>query len=52
MNCSDLGSGFCIGNNYKVALSNLYLDPLDQQMAQHGGEMVRYADEVVLCNVF
>jgi RNA-directed DNA polymerase len=31
-------------------LSNLYLDPLDQQMAQQGSEMVRYADDfVILC---
>ncbi len=31
-------------------LSNIYLDPLDQLMAQQGFEMVRYADDfVVLC---
>jgi len=31
-------------------LSNLYLNPLDHEMAQHGFEMVRYADDfVVLC---
>ena len=31
-------------------LSNLYLHPLDQQMAQQGREMVRYADDfVILC---
>jgi RNA-directed DNA polymerase len=31
-------------------LSNLYLHPLDQQMAQQGSEMVRYADDfVILC---
>lgn len=31
-------------------LSNIYLDPLDQMMAQAGYEMVRYADDfVVLC---
>jgi RNA-directed DNA polymerase len=29
-------------------LSNLYLNPLDQQMAQQGCEMVRYADDFVL----
>lgn len=29
-------------------LSNLYLDPLDHQMAQAGIEMVRYADDFVL----
>lgn len=31
-------------------LSNLYLDPLDHQMAEQGFEMVRYADDfVILC---
>jgi len=31
-------------------LSNLYLNPLDHQMADAGFEMVRYADDsVVLC---
>lgn len=31
-------------------LSNIYLDPLDHQMAQAGYEMVRYADDlVVMC---
>ena len=31
-------------------LSNLYLNPLDQQMSQAGFEMVRYADDfVILC---
>jgi RNA-directed DNA polymerase len=31
-------------------LSNLYLDPLDQQMARQGLEMVRYADDfIILC---
>lgn len=31
-------------------LSNIYLHPLDQQMAQRGFEMVRYADDfVILC---
>lgn len=31
-------------------LSNIYLDPLDRQMAEQGWEMVRYADDfVVLC---
>jgi RNA-directed DNA polymerase len=31
-------------------LSNLYLNPLDQQMAQQGREMVRYADDfIILC---
>jgi RNA-directed DNA polymerase len=31
-------------------LSNIYLDPLDHQMAEQGYEMVRYADDfVVLC---
>ena len=31
-------------------LSNIYLNPLDHQMAQAGFEMVRYADDfVILC---
>lgn len=31
-------------------LSNIYLDPLDHQMAESGFEMVRYADDlVILC---
>lgn len=31
-------------------LSNIYLDPLDHLMAEHGLEMVRYADDfVILC---
>jgi RNA-directed DNA polymerase len=31
-------------------LSNIYLDPLDQEMAHSGYEMVRYADDfVILC---
>lgn len=31
-------------------LSNIYLDPLDQMMAEQGIEMVRYADDfVILC---
>jgi RNA-directed DNA polymerase len=31
-------------------LSNVYLDPLDHLMVQHGFEMVRYADDfVILC---
>ena len=31
-------------------LSNIYLDPLDHQMAEAGIEMVRYADDfVILC---
>ena len=31
-------------------LSNIYLDPLDHEMAQRGIEMVRYADDfVILC---
>ena len=31
-------------------LANLYLNPLDHQMAQRGWQMVRYADDlVVLC---
>ena len=31
-------------------LSNIYLDPMDHQMAQRGIEMIRYADDfVILC---
>ncbi len=30
-------------------LANLYLNPLDQQMARSGWEMVRYADDFVVC---
>jgi RNA-directed DNA polymerase len=31
-------------------LSNIYLDPLDHQMAQQGFQMIRYADDfVILC---
>jgi RNA-directed DNA polymerase len=30
-------------------LANLYLNPLDQQMAKKGWEMVRYADDFVVC---
>lgn len=31
-------------------LSNVYLDPLDQQMARRGYQMIRYADDfVILC---
>ena len=30
-------------------LSNIYLNPLDHQMAQSGYEMVRYADDLVVC---
>ncbi len=29
-------------------LANIYLDPLDQLLAEHGKEMVRYADDFVL----
>ena len=31
-------------------LANIYLDPLDQQMASQGREMIRYADDfIILC---
>ena len=31
-------------------LANIYLDPLDRLMAEHGYRMVRYADDfVILC---
>ena len=32
-------------------LSNLYLNPLDHEMADHGLEMVRYADDCAPGNV-
>jgi RNA-directed DNA polymerase len=32
-------------------LSNIYLDPLDHLMAEQGFEMVRYADDFVVCVV-
>lgn len=36
------------GAGLSPLLANLYLDPLDHQMAQDGIEMVRYADDFVL----
>jgi RNA-directed DNA polymerase len=39
-----------VGGVISPLLSNLYLNPLDQQMAQQGREMVRYADDfIILC---
>jgi RNA-directed DNA polymerase len=32
------------GAGISPLLSNIYLDPLDQQMAEQGYEMIRYAD--------
>ena len=41
---------FCVQAVISPLLSNLYLDPLDHEMAQAGIEMVRYADDfVILC---
>ncbi len=37
------------GSVISPLLSNIYLNPLDQQMAQQGYEMVRYADDLVVC---
>ncbi len=38
------------GSVLSPLLSNIYLDPLDHVMSEHGFEMVRYADDfVVLC---
>ena len=43
-------SGVPQGAVLSPVLSNLYLNPLDHQMSDHGFEMVRYADDfVVLC---
>jgi len=43
-------SGVPQGAVLSPVLSNLYLNPLDHEMAEHGFEMVRYADDfVVLC---
>lgn len=38
------------GGSISPLLSNIYLNPLDHQMAEQGFEMVRYADDfVILC---
>jgi RNA-directed DNA polymerase len=38
------------GSVISPLLANIYLDPLDQLMAEHGYRMVRYADDfVILC---
>src|SRR3954470_22784841 len=43
-------SGSPQGAVISPVLANLYLDPLDWQLAEHGQQMVRYADDmVVLC---
>src|SRR5690606_25669029 len=43
-------SGVPQGAVLSPVLANLYLNPLDHQMAQAGFEMVRYADDfVILC---
>ncbi len=39
------------GSCYKPLLANIYLNPLDHQMAGQGREMIRYAgDFVILCH--
>lgn len=44
------GQGTPQGGVISPLLSNLYLNPLDHQMAEAGWEMVRYADDfVILC---
>lgn len=44
------GRGTPQGGVISPLLANLYLNPLDQQMARAGWEMVRYADDfVILC---
>jgi retron-type reverse transcriptase len=41
---------FCVQAVISPLLSNIYLDPLDPQMAKQGYEMIRYADDfVILC---
>ncbi len=41
---------FCVQGVISPLLSNIYLDPLDHEMAQAGYQMVRYADDfVILC---
>ncbi len=37
------------GSVISPLLSNIYLNPLDHKMAQKGYEMVRYADDAVVC---
>ena len=37
------------GSGISPLLANLYLNPLDHQMEQAGWEMVRYADDFVIC---
>ena len=41
---------FCVQGVISPLLSNIYLDPLDHEMARSGRQMVRYADDlVILC---
>jgi RNA-directed DNA polymerase len=41
---------FCVRGVLSPLLANIYLDPLDHQMAAAGREMIRYADDfVILC---
>lgn len=43
------GQGTPQGAVISPLLANVYLNPLDHQMAQAGWEMVRYADDFVVC---
>ena len=43
------GQGTPQGAVISPLLANLYLNPLDQEMAKAGWEMVRYADDFVVC---
>ncbi len=44
------GQGTPQGAVISPLLANIYLDPLDQQMAGRGREMIRYADDfIILC---
>ena len=39
---------FCVQGAISPLLANIYLDPLDRLMAEHGYPMVRYADDFVI----
>lgn len=41
-------AGVSQGDILSPVLSNVYLNPLDHQMAAHGFEMVRYADDFIV----
>jgi RNA-directed DNA polymerase len=49
--CRESEQGTPQGGVISPLLANIYLNPLDHQIKQHGARMVRYADDfVVLCN--